>query len=160
METVIRRQTLADLLHRSAKRFPHKTAIECGATRWSFAEFDGVTERLAADGGVHGVSWFGLPYGAPPDCRPPPGAFPKAAPPKEKAAARAASSPRSAVAQEPITWYALPGPSRCRTCSAREPNIFPARLGPSSPNRMRSQPNSRAACAMVSALRPINTVLV
>jgi acyl-CoA synthetase (AMP-forming)/AMP-acid ligase II len=31
---------------RSAKRFPLKTAIECGATRWSFAEFDGVTERL------------------------------------------------------------------------------------------------------------------
>jgi fatty-acyl-CoA synthase len=29
VDTAIRRQTLADLLRRSAKRFPHKTAIEC-----------------------------------------------------------------------------------------------------------------------------------
>jgi len=58
VDTAIRRQTLADLLHRSAKRFPHKTAIECGATRWSFAEFDGVTERLAA-----GLSRMGVAKG-------------------------------------------------------------------------------------------------
>jgi len=48
VDTAIRRQTLADLLRRSAKRFPHKTAIECGAARWTFAEFDAVTDRLAA----------------------------------------------------------------------------------------------------------------
>lgn len=48
MDTAIRRQTLADLLRRSAKRLPAKTAIVCGATRWSFAEFDAVCDRLAA----------------------------------------------------------------------------------------------------------------
>lgn len=48
MDPAIRRQTLADLLRRSAKRFPGKVAIECGATRWTFAEFDDVVDRLAA----------------------------------------------------------------------------------------------------------------
>ena len=48
MDSAVRRQTLADLLRRSAKRFPRKTAIVCGATRWTFAEFDQVTDRLAA----------------------------------------------------------------------------------------------------------------
>jgi fatty-acyl-CoA synthase len=48
VDSAIRRQTLADLLRRSAKRFPNKTAIVCGATRWTFAEFDEVTDRLAA----------------------------------------------------------------------------------------------------------------
>ena len=42
METVIRRQTLADLLHRSARRFPSKTAIVCGQTSWTYAQFDAV----------------------------------------------------------------------------------------------------------------------
>jgi fatty-acyl-CoA synthase len=44
----IRRQTLADLLRRSAKREPAKMAITCGATRWTFGEFDAITDRLAA----------------------------------------------------------------------------------------------------------------
>jgi fatty-acyl-CoA synthase len=48
MDSVVRRQTLADLLRRSAKRLPRKTAIVCGATRWTFEEFDQVTDRLAA----------------------------------------------------------------------------------------------------------------
>jgi fatty-acyl-CoA synthase len=48
VDTAIRRQTLADLLRRSAKRDPTKTAIVCGATRWTFAEFDDLTDRLAA----------------------------------------------------------------------------------------------------------------
>ena len=48
MDTAIRRQTLADLLRRSAKRFPGKLAIQCGATRWTFAEFDDVVDRLEA----------------------------------------------------------------------------------------------------------------
>lgn len=48
MDSAIRRQTLADLLRRSAKRFPRKTALQCGDTRWSFAEFDEVVDRLAA----------------------------------------------------------------------------------------------------------------
>ncbi len=41
-----RRQTLADLPRRSARRHPHKLAIVCGdgaqATRWTFADFDAV----------------------------------------------------------------------------------------------------------------------
>ena len=40
MHSVTRRQTLADLLHRSAARTPDKTAIVCGDTRWTYAEFD------------------------------------------------------------------------------------------------------------------------
>jgi hypothetical protein len=32
MDGELRRQTVADLLHRSAKRFPNKTAIICGDT--------------------------------------------------------------------------------------------------------------------------------
>ena len=44
---IIRRHTLADLLHRSAKRFPGKTAIVCGATQWTYAEFDLLCSRLA-----------------------------------------------------------------------------------------------------------------
>src|SRR3954465_11420988 len=48
MDSTVRRQTLSDLLHRSAKRVPHKIAIQCGATRWTFAEFDDVVDRLAA----------------------------------------------------------------------------------------------------------------
>ena len=59
MDTAIRRQTLADLLRRSAKRFPDKTAIECGSTRWSFAAFDDITDRLAA-----GLARMGVAKGA------------------------------------------------------------------------------------------------
>jgi fatty-acyl-CoA synthase len=55
VDPIIRRQTLADLLRRSAKRFPAKTAIVCGATRWSFAEFDALTGRLAAGLAGRGV---------------------------------------------------------------------------------------------------------
>lgn len=56
MDSAIRRQTLADLLRRSAKRFPNKTAIVCGATRWSFAEFDEVADRLAAGLARRGIA--------------------------------------------------------------------------------------------------------
>jgi fatty-acyl-CoA synthase len=60
VHSAIRRQTLADLLRRSAKRFPDKIAIECGATRWTFAEFDAVTDRLAA-----GLARLGVAKGTP-----------------------------------------------------------------------------------------------
>lgn len=53
MDTAIRRQTLAVLLRRSAKRFPRRTAIECGATRWNFAGFDALADHsgdLATNG--------------------------------------------------------------------------------------------------------------
>ena len=59
MDPAIRRQTLADLLRRTAKRSPHKTAIVCGETRWSFREFDEVTDRLAA-----GLARMGVAKGA------------------------------------------------------------------------------------------------
>jgi fatty-acyl-CoA synthase len=60
MDSIVRRQTLSDLLHRSARRLPHKLAIHCGATRWSFAEFDDVVDRLAA-----GLARMGVAKGTP-----------------------------------------------------------------------------------------------
>jgi fatty-acyl-CoA synthase len=48
MNPVIRRQTLGDVLRRPAQRVPAKTAIICGATRWTYAEFDALVSRLAA----------------------------------------------------------------------------------------------------------------
>ena len=45
---VVRRQTIADALRRTAQRLPAKTGIVCGATRWSYAEFDALVTRLAA----------------------------------------------------------------------------------------------------------------
>ena len=50
-EAAIRRQTLSDLLHRTAARLPHKTGIVCGDTSWTWAEFDALVSRLAA--GLH-----------------------------------------------------------------------------------------------------------
>ncbi len=55
MDPSLRRQTLADLLRRSAKRHPGKTAIICGAVEWSYAEFDAVCDRLAAGLSAQGV---------------------------------------------------------------------------------------------------------
>ena len=48
MNPAIRRQTLFDVLHRSAARTPHKLAIACGATRWTYAEFERFSTRVAA----------------------------------------------------------------------------------------------------------------
>jgi len=45
---VVRRQTIADALRRTAIRLPAKTGIVCGATSWSYAEFDALVTRLAA----------------------------------------------------------------------------------------------------------------
>jgi fatty-acyl-CoA synthase len=56
MDTALRRQTLADLLHRSAKRFPSKTAIICGDTVWSYAAFDALCDRLAAGLAARGIA--------------------------------------------------------------------------------------------------------
>src|SRR5689334_1434206 len=47
----LRRQTVADLLRRTAARTPNKPAIRCGATAWTWSQFDDVVERLAA--GLH-----------------------------------------------------------------------------------------------------------
>jgi len=46
--SVVRRQTIADALHRTALRLPAKTGIVCGAARWTYAEFDALVSRLAA----------------------------------------------------------------------------------------------------------------
>jgi fatty-acyl-CoA synthase len=56
MSPVIRRQTLSDLLHRSAARTPHKLAIACGETRWTYAEFDRICERVAAGLAQRGIA--------------------------------------------------------------------------------------------------------
>ncbi|MBI5279229.1 MAG: acyl-CoA synthetase [Burkholderiales bacterium] len=58
MNPAIRRQTIADLLRRTAKREPHKPGIVCGDTRWTFAEFDAVVDRVAA-----GLSKLGVGQG-------------------------------------------------------------------------------------------------
>ena len=51
LHPVVRRQTIADALHRTAVRLPAKTAIVCGSTTWTYAEFDALVSRLAA--GLH-----------------------------------------------------------------------------------------------------------
>ena len=48
LHPVVRRQTIADALHRTALRLPAKTAIVCGSTQWTYAEFDALVSRLAA----------------------------------------------------------------------------------------------------------------
>lgn len=52
----LRRQTLSDLLHRTAARLPRKTAIVCGDTRWTWREFDALVSRLAAGLHAQGVA--------------------------------------------------------------------------------------------------------
>ena len=46
-----RSQTLADLLHRTARRVPSRLAIVCGDAHWTSAEFAALVSRLAA--GLH-----------------------------------------------------------------------------------------------------------
>jgi len=63
MDTAIRRQTIADLLRRTARRLPGKPAILCGDICWTFAEFDALVDRLAAglaDMGVGHASRVGV----------------------------------------------------------------------------------------------------
>ena len=56
MSASLRRQTLADLLRRTALRLPHKPGIVCGDTRWTWHEFDAVVSRLAAGLQAAGVA--------------------------------------------------------------------------------------------------------
>ncbi|MGJ4890922.1 acyl-CoA synthetase [Bradyrhizobium sp. HKCCYLR20261] len=55
MDSIVRRQTLGDLLRRSAARTPGKTAVICGETSWTYAEFNAVVDRLAAGLASRGV---------------------------------------------------------------------------------------------------------
>lgn len=42
-----REHSIGDLLRRSARRNPDKTALICGAVTWTFAEMDAICNRLA-----------------------------------------------------------------------------------------------------------------
>ena len=53
---VVRRQTIADALRRTAQRLPAKTAIVCGTTIWTYAAFDTLVSRLAAGLASMGVA--------------------------------------------------------------------------------------------------------
>ena len=60
MHPAIRRQTLGDVLRRTAQRSPAKTAVICGDTQWTYAEFDALVSRLAA-----GLAQIGVAQGDP-----------------------------------------------------------------------------------------------
>ncbi len=51
----LRRQTLGDLLTRTAARMPDKTAVICGDTAWTYARLEGICSALAAALARHGV---------------------------------------------------------------------------------------------------------
>jgi fatty-acyl-CoA synthase len=59
MDAAVRRQTLSDLLRRTARRLPSKTGLVCGEVRWTFAEFDAVVDRVAA-----GLAGLGVGHGS------------------------------------------------------------------------------------------------
>jgi fatty-acyl-CoA synthase len=59
MDTSVRRQTLADLLRRTARRLPNKLGLACGPVSWTFAELDAVVERVAA-----GLAGLGVTHGS------------------------------------------------------------------------------------------------
>jgi fatty-acyl-CoA synthase len=55
MSSLLRRQTLGDLLRRSAARWPEKLAVACGETRWTYRQFNEIADRLAAGLAEQGV---------------------------------------------------------------------------------------------------------
>lgn len=55
MNSQTSRQTLGDLLRRSRQRYPNKLAIRCGATDWTYAQFDQVCDALAGGLAAQGV---------------------------------------------------------------------------------------------------------
>jgi fatty-acyl-CoA synthase len=52
----VSRQTLGDLLRRTAKRLPSKLAVRCGEVAWSYAQFDEICNRVAAGFEAQGVN--------------------------------------------------------------------------------------------------------
>ncbi|MBR0692677.1 acyl-CoA synthetase [Bradyrhizobium lablabi] len=50
-----REHSIGDLLRRSARRYPQKTALICGEVSWTFAEMDAVCNRLARGLLGHGI---------------------------------------------------------------------------------------------------------
>ena len=59
MDHLARRQTLADLLHRTAKRYPHKRGSRAAPTHWDFARFDAIVDHVAAGLAAMGVAQGG-----------------------------------------------------------------------------------------------------
>lgn len=55
LNPAIRRQSLSDILRRSARRYPDRPAITCGDTSWTYGEFDALVSRLAAGLAEQGV---------------------------------------------------------------------------------------------------------
>jgi len=55
IDAAVRRQTLADIVRRSAARYPGRTAVACGATSWTYAEFERVCTRVAAGLAARGI---------------------------------------------------------------------------------------------------------
>jgi fatty-acyl-CoA synthase len=55
VDPAVRRQTIGDIVRRSAARAPDKPAIICGATSWTYREFDDVCTRLARGLAEHGI---------------------------------------------------------------------------------------------------------
>jgi fatty-acyl-CoA synthase len=55
MNPVISRQTLGDLLRRTALRHPGKPAIRCGSVEWTYAHFDDVCNRLGGGLAARGI---------------------------------------------------------------------------------------------------------
>ncbi|MGY3604110.1 MULTISPECIES: acyl-CoA synthetase [unclassified Bradyrhizobium] len=51
-----REQSIGDLLRRSARRYPDKTALICGEVRWTYAEMDAICNRLGRGLGGLGVT--------------------------------------------------------------------------------------------------------
>ena len=62
MNSLVRRQTLGDLLRRSAARSPHKLAIACGDTRWSYWEAGASLRGTLVPGQLrsYGEAWMAL----------------------------------------------------------------------------------------------------
>ena len=58
MTTAVRRQSIGDVLHRTARRLPARTAIVCGSVTWTYAQFDVLCNRLA-----HGFASIGVNTG-------------------------------------------------------------------------------------------------
>jgi fatty-acyl-CoA synthase len=56
MSDLIRRNTLADVLRRTAHRAPAKTALVCGDQHWTYAEFDARARRAAGGLAARGVA--------------------------------------------------------------------------------------------------------
>ena len=56
MEATVSRQTLGDLLRRTARRVPNKRAVVCGDVTWTYAEFDALCARLAGGLAARGIA--------------------------------------------------------------------------------------------------------